>query len=180
VLAVRRKLGPRTAVEGVGAGGCLGEGVGAYDFSSSNLGEVFLLLLFVSKKHKRQRSYSGMRAPGRRKAGILGDAVGDQARRDLIHFESAVGLGNIDRGEAEVAGLLQQLAGDGVVLVLHLLGVGDDFVVAEIVSGLCDEAVLVGEILRRENVGKLAFFEQEAAARDAGLGWSSRGHGNLV
>ena len=54
----------------------------------------------------------------------------------------------------------------GEILVLHLLGVRQDFVDRELFGSLPDQLMLLGEIFRSEDVVDLALFEQKAAARD--------------
>ena len=109
-------------------------------------------------------------APGGGKACVLGDVVGDHGGGDLVHFEAAVGFGNFDSAQAQVSGLLQQIARDGKVLVLHLLGVGQDLVDRKLLRRLPDQLVLLGEILRSEDFVSLALFEQKAAAGNFGAG----------
>jgi len=53
--------------------------------------------------------------------------------------------------------------------VLDLLDVGDDLVDGELLGGLSDELVLLGEIFRSKDLVRPALFEQEAAAGDSGL-----------
>ncbi len=65
--------------------------------------------------------------PGGGEAGVLGDVVGDHGGGDFVHFQAAIGFGDFDSAQPQVAGLLQQIAGDGEVLMLHLLGVRAEF-----------------------------------------------------
>ncbi len=115
-------------------------------------------------------------APGGGEAGVLGDVVGDDGGGDLVHLQAAVGFGNLDAAQAQVAGLLQQIAGDGEVLVLDLLDVGKDLVDREFFRGLADELVLLGEIFGSEDFVRLALFEQKAAAGNLGAGNCGGGH----
>ena len=110
-----------------------------------------------------------MSAPGGGEAGVFGDVVGDDGGGDFVHFEAAVGFGNFGRAEAEFAGFLQQVAGDGEVLVLDLLDVGKDLVDGKLLRRLADELVLLGEVFGSEDFVGAAFFEQKAAAGDSGL-----------
>ena len=116
-----------------------------------------------------------MCAPGGGEACVLGDVIGDHGGGDLVHFQAAVGFGNFDPAQSQVPGLLQQIARDGKVLVLHLLGVGQDFVDRELFRGLPNELMLLGKILRSEDFVNLALFEQKAAAGDFGAGNCSCG-----
>ncbi len=100
-----------------------------------------------------------MGAPGGGKAGILGDVVGDDGGGDFVHFEAAVGLGNLDAAEAEVASLFQQIAGNRVILVLDLLGLGQNFVDGKFFGRLPDHLVLLGKIFRGEHISSLPLFE---------------------
>ncbi len=78
--------------------------------------------------------------------------VGDDGGGDLVHFQAAVGFRNFHRAEAELTRFLQQLAGDGEVLVLHLLDIGDNLVDGKLLRGLPDELVLLGEIFRSKDL----------------------------
>ncbi len=105
-------------------------------------------------------------APGGRKAGVLGDVVSDYGGSDFVHLQPAVGFRNLHRTEPQFARLLQQVAGDGEILVLDLLDVGDDLVEGELFRRLPDKPVLLGEILRGEDFVGAAIFEQKTAAGD--------------
>ncbi len=175
MLAVGRKLGAGAAVQRVGTGRRFRQGISADDLSGSQPRQIFLLLLFGAEINDGQRADAGVSAPGGGEARVLGDVVGDDGGGDFVHFEAAVGFGNFDAAQSQVASLLQQIASDGEILVLHLLDVGQDFVDCEFLRGLPDQLMLLGEILRRENLVNLALFEQKAAARDFGAGNCSCG-----
>ena len=123
-LAVGGEDGAGAGVEGVGAGGGFGERVGADELAGGEFGEVLLLLLGGAVPDDGQRADAGVRGKGDGEAALLGDVVGDDGGGDLVHLEAAVLLGDIDRGEAEVGGLLDEAAGDGEVLGLDLVGAG--------------------------------------------------------
>ena len=142
---------------------------------AASLRQIFLLLLFGAEVDDGQRADAGMCAPGGGEAGILGDVIRDHGGGDLVHLEAAVGLGNLDAAQAQVARLLQQVARDGEVLVFDLLDVGQDFVDGEFFRGLADQPVLLGEVLRSEDLVELALFEQKAAAGNPGAGNCSCG-----
>ena len=118
-----------------------------------------------------------MRAPGGGKAGIFGNVIGDDGGSDFVHLEAAVGLGNFNSAEAEFACLLQQVAGDGEVLVFDLLCVGKDLVDSKFFCGLADELMLFSEIFRREYFLGAAGLEQKAAARNLSSRNDSGSHG---
>ena len=151
VLAVGRKLGAGAAIQGVGAGRGFREGIGADDLAGGQPRQILLLLLFGAEVNDGQRADAAVRAPGGGEAGVLGDVVGDDGGGDLVHFQAAVGFGDLDAAQAEFAGLLQQIARDGEILVLDLLGVGQDLVDGELFRRLRDELVLLGEIFGRED-----------------------------
>ncbi len=73
-----------------------------------------------------------MRAEGDGEAGEHRHAVGDDRGGDLVHGEAAVVFGDIDRHQAEVAGLFQQAAGHVEVLGFDLVGGGQDFIRGEL------------------------------------------------
>src|SRR5262245_11756275 len=103
-----------------------------------------------------------MSAPSGGKSGVLGDVVGDDSCRDLVHFEATMSLWNLHGAQAEFTGLLQEIASYGKILVLDFLDVGYDLVDGELLRRLPDELVLLTEIFRREDFFGSAFFEEEA------------------
>ena len=94
------------------------------------------------------------------------DAVGDDGAGNLVHLRPAVFFRHVHRGDADLAGLAQQLAHHRPILVLHLFNVGDDFFLCEFFRRLRDQLVLLAEILRREYVFHAALFQQPASALD--------------
>ncbi len=109
-----------------------------------------------------------MGGEGYGEAALLGDVVGDDGGGHLVHLEAAVLFGDVDGGEAEVGGLLDEAAGDGEVLGLDLVGGGDDLVEGEVGGGLGDLAVLLGEVLGEEAVRGRGVGDEEAAAWNDG------------
>ena len=162
-------VGARAAVHGVRAGGRFRQRVGADNFSGREPRQILLLLLFGAEVNDGQRADAGVSAPGGGEAGVLGDVVGDDGGRDFVHLQAAVGLGDFHRAQAQFAGLLQQIASDGKILVLDLLDVGNDLVDRELLRRLPDELVLLGEVFRSEDFVGPSGLEQEAAARNLGL-----------
>jgi hypothetical protein len=73
-----------------------------------------------------------MPAESHHEAAVLGDVLGDNGGADLVHVHAAVGFGNLDRGQAEFAGLLQQFAGERPVFFLQLVGRRCDFLEREL------------------------------------------------
>ncbi len=118
-----------------------------------------------------------MRAPCGGEARVLRDVVGDHRRSHFVHFEATVGFGDLNPRQAQVAGLLHQIARDGKILVLHLLDVRQNFVDGEFFRGLPDQLLLLRKVFGREDFIRTALFQQKAAARNSGLGnRSSSGH----
>ena len=126
-------------------------------------------MLFGAEINDGQRADAGVRAPGGGKAGIFRDVVGNDGGGDFVHFEAAIGFGNLAPAEPEFAGFFQQIAGDGEILVLDLLDVGQDLIDRELFRCLPDQLMLLGEVFGREDFVGLALFEQKAAAGDFGL-----------
>ena len=120
-----------------------------------------------------------MSAPGDTEASRFGNIVGDNGGGDLVHLHSAVLLGNVDRGQAKLTGFLDQVAADGEVFVLNLVDVRDDLFQRKLFGRLGDLAMLVGEVLRSEDLFGLNIFDEKAAACDFRLGNCCRCHSNL-
>ena len=148
---------------------------------SASFGQVLLLLRRRAVPDDGQRADAGVRGEGDGEAALLGDVVGDDGGGHLVHLEAAVLLGDVDGGEAEVGGLLDEAAGDGEVLGLDLVGRGDDLVGGEVGGGLGDLALLFGEVFGEEAVGGGGVGDEEAAAGDdllvGGSGGGHCGHG---
>ncbi len=146
VVAVGGKLSAGAAVQGIGAGRRFRQGVCANNFAGGQARQIFLFLLLGAEINQRQQADAGVRAPGRGKSRILRNMVGDDSGRHLIHFEAAVSFRDLDAGKAQVSRLLQQIAGNGEVLVLHFLHVGQDFVDREFFRGLPDQLLLLSKV----------------------------------
>ncbi len=111
-LPVGGEDGAGAGVEGVGAGGGFGERVGADEGAVGEFGEVLLFLLGGAVPDDGQSTYAGVGGEGYGEAALLGDVVGDDGGGHLVHLEAAVLFGDVDGGEAEVGGLLDEAAGD--------------------------------------------------------------------
>ena len=169
VLAVGRKHGTGAAIEGVGAGTRFRQGVRAHNFSRGEARQVLFLLLFGAEINDGQQTDAAVRAPGGGKPAVLGDMVGDDGGGDFVHFEPAIGFGNFDSAQAEVAGFFQQVARNREILVFDFIGLGKNLVVGKLFGGLPNHVLLLGKIFRGEDIGSLPFFEQEAAAGNLGF-----------
>ncbi len=130
----------------------------------ASLGRYLLLLGLGSVADDGQRADADVGAEGHRETGELADGFGDERAGDLVHLQAAVLFGDVDGHEAEVAGFAEQGAGDGEVLGFDLGGRRQHFVGSEFHRGFGDLAVFVGEVLGRENILRVAFFDEEAAA----------------
>ena len=176
VLAVGRKHGTGAAIEGVGTRTRFRQGVRAHNFSRGQTRQVLLLLLFGAEINDGQQANAAVGAPGGGKPGVLGNVVGDDGGGDFVHFQAAVGFGNFNSAEAEVAGFLQQVARDREILVFDFIGLRQDFVVGKLFGGLPDHLLLFGKIFGSEDIGSLPLFEQKAAAGNLGFRDCSRRH----
>ena len=74
--------------------------------------------------------------------------VGDDGRGDFVHGETAVGLRDIDRHEAQISRFFQQGAGYVEMLGFDLLGRRQDFVANKVGGGAGDLPLLIGEVFR--------------------------------
>jgi len=96
--------------------------------------------------------------------------IGDHGRRDFIHFQAAISLGDLDATEAQFTSFFEEVARNRKILVLDLLRVGKDFIDGKFFRRLADQSMLLGEIFRSENFVRSAGFQQKAAAGDFGAG----------
>ena len=175
VLAVGRKHGAGAAVHRVGAAGAFRKRVGADHFGRSQLGQIFLLLLLGAEEDDRQRADAGVSAHRHHEAAALGHVVGDDGRRDFVHLRAAVLGRHVGVGQAHLAGLLQQLASDGPVLVLDFFDLRQDFVDRELLRQLRDHLVIFVKVFRSEDVVEVVIFEQKTSARGFRFGSCRRG-----
>ena len=67
-------------------------------------------------------------------------------------------LRDIHVGNANLAGLADQRAGDREILMLNLLDVGHDLVFRKLLSGLRNLLVLIGQIFKSENLVNTVLF----------------------
>ena len=96
--------------------------------------------------------------------------IGDHGGRDLVHFKTAVGFGDLDATQPKFPGFLQKVARNGEIFVLNFFNVRHNLVQGKFFRGLPDKLVLFAEIFGREYIFGLSGFQQEAAARNPGLG----------
>ena len=104
-----------------------------------------------------------MGAEGDGEAGEFGEMIGDNRGGDLVHGQAAVGLGNVDRHEAEVSGFFQEGAGHFEMLGLNFVGRGKDFVADKLGGGARDLTLLFAEVFRGHDVFRGALLDEEAA-----------------
>ena len=100
-----------------------------------------------------------MRAPGRRESRVFRDVVGDDRGGDFIHLQAAIGFRNLHPAQSQVAGLFQQVARNGEILVLHLFRVGQNLVDGELFCRLPDHPLLLGKIFRSKYFFGAAFLQ---------------------
>ncbi len=89
---------------------------------------------------------------------------GNDGGGNLVHLRAAVFFRNVDVGDADLAGLADQLACDGKFLVLDLLDVGQNLILRKLLRRLCNLPVLFAQVLECEDVIELVFFNQETPA----------------
>ena len=97
----------------------------------------------------------------------LCDSVGNDRGADLVHLHATVGFGNVDAGDAQFAGFLQEFAGERKILLLDAIGVGHDLFKRELFGRRGDLLVFFGEIFGRKDVVEVTLFEQKTSAGDA-------------
>src|SRR4029079_19034315 len=86
----------------------------------------------------------------------------------------AVLLRCIDTEQPEFAATVNEVAGQLPVLVLESIEIRQHFPCDELVGGLSDEAVLVGQLFRREDAGRRLLEEPRAAVRERCRGRSHK------
>src|SRR6185295_5117729 len=89
-----------------------GQRVCADPFTACKLRQIFLLLGFCAKKHNRESADVDVRALSTGERWLKRELFADDRRADLVQAESAVLLGDVDREQAQLAGLEHKLAMD--------------------------------------------------------------------
>src|SRR5271165_4562120 len=170
VLAVRGEHGAGAAVQRVGAAGAFRQRVRADDFGGRESRQIFLLLSFGAEEDDGQGADAAVRAHAHHEAAGPGHVVGDDGRGNLVHVGAAVLGGHVGVGQAHPGRFLQQLARHRPVLVLHLLGIGQDLVGGELVRQFRNHLLIFVEVFGSEDVIQVVIFEQKTSARGFCLG----------
>ena len=164
VTAVGREHRPRAAVHGIATGGGFRQSIRTDPLTRGEFRQVLPLLFVSAVPHDGQRADAHMRAERHRKTGQLADGFGNQRGGHLVHFQAAVGFGNIHRHQPKFAGLAQQTLGDHEVFGLDLGSRRHHLVLGEVDCGLGNLPVLLGEVFGCEYVLRIAFLGEETAA----------------
>ncbi len=142
----------------------LGEAVGADTGAIGQARQVALLLRIGAEEDDRQRADPGVRRVRHGEGAGGRDRLVDDQAADAVQASTTVLLGNIDAEEAIGPELLEERPVRRVVLALDLVASGRNLLVDEGRHRLTDGAVLVGELLRREDRSRLDRPDHEAAA----------------
>ena len=164
VLAVRREHRARAAVHGVGSRRRFRQRVGADPFAGRQLRQILLLLRLGAVPDDRQRADADVRAERHREAAQLAHRFGDQRRRSPCPSRGRRSFGDVDGHQAQLAGLAQQRRVTSKFLASISSAAGRTSLVVNSIGGLGDLPVLLGEVLGREDILRLALLGEEAAA----------------
>ena len=156
--------------QGVGPGRGLGEREGREALALRDARDVALPLVIGPEVHDGERADARVGAEGGPERGLVARLLAHDEGRDRVEGEAAVGLGNLDGEQAQLARLLQQAGREAVLLLLDAGGNREDLLLHELLGHLRNHAVLLGEVLGREDLlgaGRLA-KERDAGNRDHG------------
>ena len=152
VLAVvgehRRGLG----AEGVAAGAGLGQTVGGAPLAGDDLAEILFLLGLGAVVDERQGADAGVGRIGYGKGAAEGHLLTDQHGRGLVQFQAAVLFRGIHHQQAQLAAFLHAVDHDVEVLLVDLFDLRSDLGGDKLLDGLAHLFLLVGKILRGENI----------------------------
>ena len=176
MLTVRRKHSLGAAIQRIRSRRRLRKRVRTHQFTGSQPRHVLLLLFFRSEIDDGQGADARVSQEAHGEAPGLGDAVGNNRRRHLVHLHAAVLFRHVDRADAQFAGLLDQLAGERKIFVLDLVDVRDDLVIREIFRRLRNELMLLVEVFGSKHFLDRCLVEQEAPAYDFAFGNACRRH----
>ena len=160
VLAVGGEGGGRRGSQGVAAGARLGQAVGGNPFAGDDLVEIFFFLRLGPVIDQRQRADAGMGRVGDGEGPGLGELFRRQHAGGLVQFQPAVFLRGIDHQQPQLAALFHQLNRQRQIVMLDLLAMRENFIQDELFGRVADLSLLIGEILRREDVVPVSFGNQ--------------------
>ena len=95
---------------------------------------------------------------------LQSELLADHCRADFVQSEPAVLLGDVDREQAELAGLLHQLAMDRIVLGVDRIFARNDFFAQELFGGAREHSLLFADVFRDEDVFRGDGFDEKASA----------------
>src|SRR6185437_15903609 len=143
-------------------------------------GQIFLLLIRRTEVDDWQSPDSHMAAESHAEAAIHRKVLSNDGRSDLVHVRPAISFRNIHVADADLAGLADELARYGELLVLNLFRIGQNFIFREVLRRLYNLLVLLAQIFQREHLLSGVLFNQEAATFEFRFIWDCYRCHNLI
>ena len=161
---IGRKIGSGFDGQRVRPGLRLAQTIRADHFRRRQLGQVFLFLLFGAEQQQWRSPDAGMRAVPGGIGTIAREVLGGDHQGRQIQFHPAVPLRCQNRRQSQLGRFLQRRHRQVVIAVDDLIQIRHDLLVPELVGGASNRAMLLGQVLRRENLLRRALLDQEGAA----------------
>ena len=165
VLPARARFGAECVRPGPG----FAQTVGPDPLATDELVQILLLLRVGAEALQRHDRQPGVCAEGRPERPALTDAAADDDRGCRVELHAAVGFRDVGAHQPELTRATDQPAGHVPVLRLELVVVRQNLLGDELLGGLIDEAVLVGEPFGSENRTWGCLLEEPDSAGDVGV-----------
>ena len=172
VLPGRARLGAERIRPGAG----LAQTVGPDPLAADELAQILVLLGVGAEAAQRDDRQPGVRPEGRPERPALSDAAGHDDRGGLVELDAAVGLRDVGAHQPELTRATDQAARQVPVLRFELVVVRHDLLGDELLGGLIDEPVLVGESFGGEDRAGRGLLEEPGPSGDAGRRRCHRRH----
>ena len=118
------------------------------------LRQVFLLLFFGAETRDGNRADAGGAAERDRERGVHADFFGQHRRGDFVELRAAVCFRNSRAEQTDFAGFFQQRRHQAFFVLFELGDQRKHFLGDEFRGGLADQALVVGDVRGREDVGR--------------------------
>ena len=166
VLPGRARLGAERIRPGAG----LAQTVGPNRLAADERAQILLLLGVGAEALQRHDRQPGLCPERRPERPALAQSRAHDDRGGLVELYAAVGLRDVGAHQPELTRATDQPAGQVPVLRFELVVVRHDLLGDELLGGLIDQPVVVGQPLRGEDRTGRRLLEKPDAAGDAGRG----------
>jgi hypothetical protein len=123
-----------------------------------------LLLRLGAEQNQRQQRQVGLPAEGGAERRRARHPFADEQRGDLVEVEASVGLRHVDAEQPELAAALDQPSREIPVVLFEPAELGQHLLFDELLGGVPDQPMLVGDAFRRQHLPAVGRLDQPGAA----------------